>query len=34
MVGALQEKINELINTGNIEFEMDEDFFDDEEDEI
>ena len=34
MVGALQEKINELINTGNIEFEMDEDFFNDEEDEI
>jgi hypothetical protein len=36
MIGALQEKANELMNMGNIEFEVDEDFFNDydEEDEI
>ncbi len=35
MIGALQEKIHELSSFGNGEFEMDEDFFnEDEEDEI
>ena len=36
MIGALQEKANELMNMGNMEFEVDEDFFNDydEEDEI
>ena len=36
MIGALQEKANELMNMGNMEFEIDEDFFNDydEEDEI
>lgn len=32
MIGALQEKANELMNEGNVEFEMDDNFFDDEED--
>jgi hypothetical protein len=27
IIGALQEKIEELANSGNIEFTMDEDFF-------
>tara|TARA_R100000773_G_C4187197_1_gene94506 strand:- start:293 stop:529 length:237 start_codon:yes stop_codon:yes gene_type:complete len=36
MIGALTEKANELMNMGNIEFEIDDDFFNDyeEEDEI
>ena len=33
MIGALTEKANELMNIGNIEFEMDEDFFNDDEEE-
>jgi len=31
IIGALQEKVEHLSNSGDIEFEMDEDFFDDEE---
>ena len=31
MIGALQEKIQELIEAGNGEFEVDPDFFDEEE---
>lgn len=34
IIGALQEKVEELCSGGNIEFEMDDDFFDDEKDEI
>jgi len=29
MIGALREKMQELINSGNIEFEADDDFFND-----
>jgi len=32
MVGALQEKIKELLEFGSIEFEVDEDFFDEQDD--
>tara|TARA_B100000212_G_scaffold341984_1_gene326984 strand:- start:13894 stop:14130 length:237 start_codon:yes stop_codon:yes gene_type:complete len=32
MVGALQEKIKELLEFGSIEFEVDEDFFNEDED--
>ena len=34
LVGALTEKTKELLEVGSIEFEMDEDFFDEEEDEL
>jgi|TARA_A200000159_G_scaffold54006_1_gene50053 hypothetical protein len=34
LVGALTEKTKELLEVGSIEFEMDEDFFDEEEDEF
>ena len=34
IIWALQEKVEELCSGGNIEFEMDDDFFDDEKDEI
>ena len=34
LVGALTEKTEELLEVGSIEFEMDEDFFDEEEDEL
>lgn len=34
IIGALQEKVEELCSGGNIEFEMDEDFFNDEENEF
>ena len=30
IIGALQEKVEELCSDGNIEFEIDEDFFNDE----
>ena len=29
MIGALREKMQELIDSGNVEFEPDDDFFDD-----
>ena len=33
MIGALTEKANELMNMGNMEFEIDDDFFNNDEDE-